>query len=414
MGGTLLCHSRLLLLLGLGWLVLQPLVAQAWVLLALGWQSSLLWPVAQLQRAPPALSNALHVQRCIAVPVQPPAWLWGWLGFGSLALAFALALNGLGGLSCRLSLGAFVALGWHGSAGPGSEAAGCVAAWLLRGACNGLRGGTTGHHIRPRTGWSRCWLHAGRTRRCSTCPAGGSQPAVLVALSVFSSTSQGCLPFTAELTQVVRCSSTSTTLPRRWPAPLGLHTTLQQARNTASAPHPPPVPMLAAPKNTTSCLACPWHSMDTSAVSSSNCSHAHKAHTWWLIWWHQRPVLGSVQPQPLSCPLGVQVHLPHRMPGGQGDSDVLQPPLSVTAGIVQAAGMLHLALGQLPPALGQLSRVLLVLVATLPLLLSHHAEPGGGLLRQLVIPKYMLHENTRYIPARSRPPCTMPSRTLQP
>ncbi|KAJ9514752.1 hypothetical protein QJQ45_028515, partial [Haematococcus lacustris] len=49
-----------LLLLGLGWLVSQPLVAQARVLLALGWQRSLVWPVAQLQRPPPALPNALH------------------------------------------------------------------------------------------------------------------------------------------------------------------------------------------------------------------------------------------------------------------------------------------------------------------------------------------------------------------
>ncbi|KAJ9510495.1 hypothetical protein QJQ45_015963 [Haematococcus lacustris] len=38
-----------------------------------------------------------------AVPVQPPAWLWGWLGLGSLAL---------------LSLGALAAHGWLGSAGP--------------------------------------------------------------------------------------------------------------------------------------------------------------------------------------------------------------------------------------------------------------------------------------------------------
>ncbi|GFH25901.1 hypothetical protein HaLaN_23944, partial [Haematococcus lacustris] len=28
------------------------------------------------------------------------------------------------------------------------------------------------------------WLQAGRTRRCSTCPAGGFQPAGLVALRV--------------------------------------------------------------------------------------------------------------------------------------------------------------------------------------------------------------------------------------
>ncbi|GFH30356.1 hypothetical protein HaLaN_29194 [Haematococcus lacustris] len=32
--------------------------------------------VAQLQQAPPALPNALHVQCCIAVPVQPSDWLW--------------------------------------------------------------------------------------------------------------------------------------------------------------------------------------------------------------------------------------------------------------------------------------------------------------------------------------------------
>ncbi|KAL6753577.1 hypothetical protein V8C86DRAFT_2723884, partial [Haematococcus lacustris] len=72
--------AQLLLLLGLRRLVSQPLVAQARVLLALSWQRSLLWPVAQLQRPPPALPSALHVQRCIAVPVQPPAWLWCWLG----------------------------------------------------------------------------------------------------------------------------------------------------------------------------------------------------------------------------------------------------------------------------------------------------------------------------------------------
>ncbi|GFH30309.1 hypothetical protein HaLaN_29138 [Haematococcus lacustris] len=76
---------------------------------------SLVWPEAQLQRPPPALPNVLHVQRCIAVPVQPPAWLWCWLGFGSLALS---GLGRLSGLSWRLSLGALAALGWRGSAGP--------------------------------------------------------------------------------------------------------------------------------------------------------------------------------------------------------------------------------------------------------------------------------------------------------
>ncbi|GFH21080.1 hypothetical protein HaLaN_18315 [Haematococcus lacustris] len=193
-------------------------------------------------------------------------------------------------------------------------------------------GATTGHHIMLRTGWSRCWLQAERSRRRSTCPAGGCQSAGLVGCSWSSSSSHGCWPLSAELARVVRCSSTGTTLPRSWSVPLGLHTTLQQARNTTSAPHPPLVPMLAAPKNTTSCLARPWRSMDTSAMSSSNCSHAHKAHTWWLTWWHRRPVLGSVQPQPLPCPLGVQVHLPHRIPGGQGGGDVLQVFLQGGAG----------------------------------------------------------------------------------
>ncbi|KAL6750711.1 hypothetical protein V8C86DRAFT_2800359, partial [Haematococcus lacustris] len=183
-------------------------------------------------------------------------------GFALAALPLPLPLVGSAAGLLRLAGG--------GVLGPGFEAAGCVGARLLRGACGGLRGATTGHHTRPRTGWPRSWLQAGRTRRCFTCPAGGFQPAGLVALSVFSSTSQGCWPFTAELTRLVRCSSTSTTLPRSWSGPLGLHTTLRQARNTASAPHPPPVPMVAAPKNTTSCLAHPWRFMDNSAMSSSN------------------------------------------------------------------------------------------------------------------------------------------------
>ncbi|KAJ9533268.1 hypothetical protein QJQ45_018395, partial [Haematococcus lacustris] len=123
---------------------------------------------------------------------------------------------------------------------------------------------------------------AGRTRRCSTCPAGGFQSTGLVALRLTRCLSQGCWPFTAELTRLVRCSTTSTTLPRHWSVPLGLHTTLQQARNTASAPHPPLLPMPAAPKNTTSCLARPCRLMDTAAMSSSSCSHAHKAHMWYL------------------------------------------------------------------------------------------------------------------------------------
>ncbi|KAJ9516644.1 hypothetical protein QJQ45_015186, partial [Haematococcus lacustris] len=159
-------------------------------------------------------------------------------GLALAALPWALPLPLVG------SAAGLLRLAGGGVLGPGSEAAGCVAAWLLRGAWGGLRGATTGHHIMPRTGRSRCWLQAGRSRRGSTCPAGGFQPAGLVALSVFSSSSQGCLPFTAELTRLVRCSSTSTTLPRSWSVPLGLHTTLRQARSTASAPQPPPVPMV--------------------------------------------------------------------------------------------------------------------------------------------------------------------------
>ncbi|GFH18081.1 hypothetical protein HaLaN_14824, partial [Haematococcus lacustris] len=168
----------------------------------------------QLQGAPPALPNALHVQRCIAVPVQPPACLWCWLYHSSLAPGLPIALSGLGGLSCLLNLNALAALGWRGVLGPGSEAAGCVAAWLLHGSCGGLRGATTGHYIMPCTGRARCWLQAGRSRRYSTCPAGGFQVAGLVALSLFSCSSQGCWPFTAELTRVVlACAVSNSTAP---------------------------------------------------------------------------------------------------------------------------------------------------------------------------------------------------------
>ncbi|KAJ9529772.1 hypothetical protein QJQ45_014550, partial [Haematococcus lacustris] len=231
-------------------------------------KSSLVWPVAQLQWPPPALLNAAlqslssHLPGCDA-------------GLALAALPLPLVGSDAGSALVRL-----LRLAGRGVLGPGSEAAGCEAAWLLRGACGGLRGATTGHHIRPLTGWSRCWLQAGRTRRWCTCPAGGFQSAGLVALRLFSCLSQGCWPFTAELTRVVRCSYTSTILPHRWSVPLGLHTTLQQARSTASAPHPPPMP--AAPKNITSCLAPPWRFMDNSAMSSSSCSHAHKAHTCFL------------------------------------------------------------------------------------------------------------------------------------
>ncbi|MGQ3235094.1 MAG: hypothetical protein ACT6R6_18595, partial [Flavobacterium sp.] len=50
------CHRLLLLLLlGLGWAVSQALIAQARVLLALGWQLRQPRPPTQLQQAPPAL-----------------------------------------------------------------------------------------------------------------------------------------------------------------------------------------------------------------------------------------------------------------------------------------------------------------------------------------------------------------------
>ncbi|KAJ9523122.1 hypothetical protein QJQ45_023887 [Haematococcus lacustris] len=159
---------------------------------------------------------------------------------------------------------------WWGVLGPGSEAVGCVAAWLLHGGC-GIAGG---HYRAPHHDlhWLVTLLAPGWVQLAVVQPAG-----LVVYGSWSSSSSHGCLPFTAELTRLVLCSSTSTTLPHSRSVPLGLHTTLQQAHNTASAPQPPPVPMLAAPKNTTSCLACPRRSMDTSAMSS-NCSHAHKAH----------------------------------------------------------------------------------------------------------------------------------------
>ncbi|GFH26043.1 hypothetical protein HaLaN_24120 [Haematococcus lacustris] len=96
----------------------------------LGWRLRQSRPSAQIQRAPPALPNVRHVQFCIAVPVYPPAWL-------------------------REALD------------PASEAAACVTAWMW-GGWGGWREATTGHHIRPRTGCSRCWLHAGHSRRWCT------------------------------------------------------------------------------------------------------------------------------------------------------------------------------------------------------------------------------------------------------
>ncbi|KAJ9529778.1 hypothetical protein QJQ45_014541 [Haematococcus lacustris] len=108
----------------------------------------------------------------------------------SLALA-ALPLPLLGS-AAGSALMRLLRLAGRGVLGPGSEAASCEASWLLRGACRGLRGATTGHYIRPLTGRSRCWLQAGRTRRRCTCPAGGFQSAGLVALRLFSCLSLGC------------------------------------------------------------------------------------------------------------------------------------------------------------------------------------------------------------------------------
>ncbi|KAJ9529755.1 hypothetical protein QJQ45_014533, partial [Haematococcus lacustris] len=65
-------------------------------------------------------------------------------GLALAALPLVLPLGGSAAGLLRLAGG--------GVLGPGSEAAGCEASWLLRGACGGLRGATTGHHIRPRTG----------------------------------------------------------------------------------------------------------------------------------------------------------------------------------------------------------------------------------------------------------------------
>ncbi|GFH20017.1 hypothetical protein HaLaN_17066 [Haematococcus lacustris] len=173
-----------------------PLVAQARVLLALGWQSCLLRPPAQLQRAPPALPNALHGQCCIAVPVQPGCGAG--VGVGLAALPLLLPLVGWVSSASWSASVRLLRLAGGGVTGPGSQAAGCVASWLLHGACGGLLGATTGHRIRPRTGWPRSWLQAGRTRRGSTCPAGGFQPAGL------RSGWAGCCPARPALSQAGR------------------------------------------------------------------------------------------------------------------------------------------------------------------------------------------------------------------
>ncbi|GFH21703.1 hypothetical protein HaLaN_19061 [Haematococcus lacustris] len=51
-----------------------------------------------------------------------------------------------------------------------------------------------------------------------------------------------------------------------------------QARSTASAPQPTRVPMPAEPKKTTSCSTQSQRLIDTSAISSSSCRRAYKAH----------------------------------------------------------------------------------------------------------------------------------------
>ncbi|KAJ9532985.1 hypothetical protein QJQ45_018084 [Haematococcus lacustris] len=137
-----------------------------------------------------------------------------------------------------------------------------LAVWLP-GCCMGPVGACVGQVLGTTSCPALAGHAAGRSKRCSTCPVEGFQSAGLVALRLLSLLSQGCWPFTDELTRVVRYSSTSTTLPRRWSVPLGLHTTLQQARSTASAPQPPLVPMVAAPKNTTNCLLGPNDTEDS-------------------------------------------------------------------------------------------------------------------------------------------------------
>ncbi|GFH23832.1 CULLIN_2 domain-containing protein [Haematococcus lacustris] len=76
-----------------------------------------------------------------------------------------------------------------------------------------------------------------------------------------SSAVNGQQPCEAELDKL------SATRPAGWKPPEGQVEPRLQARNTASAPQPPAVPMTAAPKNTTSSLAHPWRFMDNSAIS---------------------------------------------------------------------------------------------------------------------------------------------------
>ncbi|GFH09083.1 hypothetical protein HaLaN_04162 [Haematococcus lacustris] len=207
-------------------------------------------------------------------------------GAGLALAAWALPLPLVGWVCSAASGSALVRLlrlAGRGVLGPGSEAAAYLAAWLLRGACGGLRGATTGHHIMPRTGWSRCWLQAGRSRRGSTCPAGGFQPAGLAWHSQLLFPPPSLSPTHSHLLNKAHATT------------LSLHT------------NPPPL----------------------SSLTFLSPTHPHLLEE--LL---QRPILGSVQPQPLPCPLGVQVHLPHRVPGGQGGGDVLQArwPLLATGG----------------------------------------------------------------------------------
>ncbi|GFH21064.1 hypothetical protein HaLaN_18297 [Haematococcus lacustris] len=136
------------------WVACQPLVPQARVLLALGWQLPLLWLPAPLQWAPPALPNALHLPGCGA-------------GFALAALPWAL------GSAAGSALVRLLRLAGRGELGPGSEAAGPPGCMGPVGACGGPPPGTTsgpalaGHAAGSRLG-----------------ALGGGAPALLVASSL--------------------------------------------------------------------------------------------------------------------------------------------------------------------------------------------------------------------------------------
>ncbi|GFH22614.1 hypothetical protein HaLaN_20108 [Haematococcus lacustris] len=177
-----------------------PAAAGPWVPLlpALGWQLQLLWLPAQLQRAPPALPDALHAVGLVCL----------------VSLALSCGLGGLGGLSCLLYLSALGALGWECWAwGQGQLAAQLPGCMGVVGACMGpLPGTTSGPALAGHAAGSRLGAAGGG-------PPGGTQSAGL-----------GWGLFTAELTQLVRCSSTRTTLPGSLSASLrllGLPRTMQ-------------------------------------------------------------------------------------------------------------------------------------------------------------------------------------------